>query len=66
MSNLNERVYLTKTALSRALGLDPRDKTITDLKPDAFLTTGNKRLDLYVAALADSLKNAQARQQEEE
>jgi hypothetical protein len=60
MNNL-ERLYVTRAAIARAAGLDPRDKKIQELEPDAFLTTGNKRLDLFVAALAESLK---AQQQE--
>ena len=63
MSKLHERLYLTKTALARAAGLDPRDKAIKELEPDAFLSTGNKRLDLFKVAFVEVLK---ARKQEEE
>jgi hypothetical protein len=58
-----DRLYLTKAALARAAGLDPRDKTLKEIEPDAVLiSTGNKRLDLFRAALAESLK---ARQDEQ-
>jgi hypothetical protein len=43
--------------------LDPRSKELKNIEPDAFLvSSGNKRLDLFRAALAESLKA----QQEEE
>jgi hypothetical protein len=55
--NNTERLYLTKAALARAAGLDPRSKEIKDLEPDAHLvTTQNKRVALYASALADVLK----------
>ena len=55
--NKNDRLYLTKAALARAAGLDPRSKDIKELEPDAHLvTTQNKRVALYTAALADALK----------
>jgi hypothetical protein len=63
MNNIEERIMLTKAALARAAGLDPRSKKLKDLEPDAFLvSTGNKRLDLYKAAFIEVLK---ARQEEE-
>ena len=62
--NNTERLYLTRAAIARAAGLDPRSKEIRNLEPDAHLvTTQNKRVSLFVAALAESLKVAQARQQ---
>jgi G3E family GTPase len=55
--NKNDRLYLTKAALARAAGLDPRSKDIKKLEPDAHLvTTQNKRVALYASALADVLK----------
>jgi hypothetical protein len=55
--NKNDRLYLTKAALARAAGLDPRSKDIKELEPHAHLvTTQNKRVALYTAALADALK----------
>jgi hypothetical protein len=43
--NKNDRLYLTKAALARAAGLDPRSKDIKELEPDAHLvTTQNKRV----------------------
>jgi G3E family GTPase len=52
-----KREFLTKTALARAAGLDPRSKDLEDIEPDAHLiTTKNKRIDLYAAALAEVLK----------
>ena len=60
--NSTERLYLTKAALCREAGLDTRSKLVLKLEPDAHLvTTQNKRVALFVAALAESLK-AQARQ----
>ena len=60
--NKLEKLYLTKAALCREAGLDPRSKEVRNLEPDAHLvTTQNKRVALFVAALAESLK-AQARQ----
>jgi hypothetical protein len=32
---------------------------IKDLEPDAFLTSGNKRVALFVAAMVESLKEQQ-------
>jgi hypothetical protein len=56
--NKTKRLYLTKAALARAAGLDPRSKDIKELKPDAHLvTTQNKRVALYTSALADVLKS---------
>jgi hypothetical protein len=56
----NDRLFLTKAALARAAGIDPRDKNLKEIEPDAFLiSTGNKRIDLFTAALAESLKARQ-------
>jgi G3E family GTPase len=55
--NKTDRLYLTKAALARAAGLDPRSKDIKELEPDAHVvTTQNKRVGLYASALADALK----------
>ena len=55
-----ERLYLTKAALARAAGLDPRSKKLDTLEPDAYLTTTqNKRVALFVAGLVESLKAQQ-------
>jgi hypothetical protein len=54
------KTFRLKTASARAAGLDPRSKTLDELEPDTFLvSTGNKRLDPFKAALADALKAAQ-------
>jgi len=55
-----ERLYLTKAALARAAGLDPRSKKLDTLEPAAHLvTTQNKRVSLYVAAFIEVLKQQQ-------
>jgi len=55
-----ERLYLTKGALARAAGLDPRSKKLDGLEPAAHLvTTQNKRVSLYVAAFIEVLKQQQ-------
>ncbi len=59
---INERVYLTKTALARAAKLDSRDKELKDFEPDACLISAkDKRIALYAAALADVLKSKQGK-----
>ena len=63
--NIEERIFLTKTALARAAGLDPRSKELKNIEPDAFLiSTGNKKVDLFRSALLESLKAAQQREEE--
>jgi hypothetical protein len=60
MSNLNDRLLLTRAALARAVGLDSRDKQLKDLEPTAFLvSTKDRRIGLYAVALAESLKAQQ-------
>ena len=52
--NNTERLYLTRAAIARAAGLDPRSKEIRKLEPDAqLISTGNKRLDLFKAAFIE-------------
>jgi hypothetical protein len=56
--NQNERLFLVKTELARALGVDPRSKEVKAIEPSAYLVgTRNRRVALYAAALAESLKN---------
>ena len=60
--NQNERLFLLKAELARALGVDPRSKEVKAIEPSAYLAgTRNRRIELYSAALAESLKDAQAR-----
>lgn len=55
---MNDRIYLTKAALARAVGLDPRDKELKALEPTAYLeSTKGKRIDLFAAALVELLKS---------
>jgi hypothetical protein len=55
-----EKLYLTKAALARAAGLDPRSKKLDTLEPDAqLISTGNKRLDLFKAAFIEVLNKQQ-------
>jgi hypothetical protein len=62
--NQDERLFLLKSELARALGVDPRSKEVKAIEPSAYLAgTRNRRIELYSAALAESLKDAQARQE---
>ena len=57
----DDRIYLTKTALARATGLDPRSKELQEIEPTAYLAqTKGRRIDLFAAALADVVKAKQA------
>ena len=40
-------VLLTRTELARVRGVDPRNKSLADFHPVAFLQTGRKRLPLF-------------------
>jgi len=54
------KLYLTKAALARAAGLDPRSKKLDTLEPDAqLISTGNKHLDLFKAAFIEVLNKQQ-------
>jgi len=56
--NQNERLFLLKAELARALGVDPRSKEVKAIEPSAYLVaTRNCRVALYAAALAESLKD---------
>jgi hypothetical protein len=56
--NQNERLFLLKAELATALGVDPRSKEVKAIEPSAYLVgTRNRRVALYAAALAESLKD---------
>jgi hypothetical protein len=53
----DDRVYLTAAALARAAGLDPRDKELKAIEPDAYLQSSRgKRIKLFVDAMVEVLK----------
>lgn len=55
--NDDDRIYLTATALARAAGLDPRDKELKALEPDAYLESAKgKRIKLFTDAMVEVLK----------
>jgi hypothetical protein len=63
--NQVERLYLLKAELARSMGVDPRSKEVKAIEPSAYLVgTRNRRLALYSASLAESLKSAQQREEE--
>ncbi len=60
--NQDERLFLLKSKLARSLGVDPRSKEVAALEPEAYLIgTRGRRIALFPAALAESLKAAKAR-----
>jgi hypothetical protein len=40
-------VLLTRTELARVRGVDPRNKSLADFHPVAFLQTGSKKIPLF-------------------
>jgi hypothetical protein len=40
-------VFVTLAQLSRVRGIDPRNRTLRELSPSAFLLAGEKRLALF-------------------
>jgi hypothetical protein len=61
--NQDDRLFLLKAELARILGVDPRSKEVKSVEPSAYLAgTRNRRIELCTAALAEALKDAQARQ----
>jgi hypothetical protein len=61
--NQEERLFIFKSELARMLGVDPRSKEVKTVEPSAYLAgTRNRRIELYSAALAEALKDSQARQ----
>jgi hypothetical protein len=58
--NQEERLFMFKAELARILGVDPRSKEVKSVEPSAYLAgTRNRRIELYTAALAESLKERQ-------
>jgi hypothetical protein len=45
---MSDNVFLTRAALVRARGLDPRTKQFERLAPDSFLLIGSKKIPLFL------------------
>jgi len=58
--NQDDRLFLLKSELDRVLNVDRRSKEVKSIEPEAYLIgTRGRRIELYTAALAESLKERQ-------